>query len=491
MVLIITIGLARWSFEYGFLDYRRSLEAGRLEFMSAQVVEHFARSGESWGDDTPLFFDQLVRDSFPDRRKKGGEFKRPPPPDSSIDRRRKPGNERFSSRDEENKDPRRPKDDSRKRRHRKGNGTLSGGPPRPKFGAKTALFDHLGNRIAGDVDYIETKDSVRHSLQNKGSKIGELRASILPNVSTPEEKEFERQQTWASVIIAISALLLAGVASWFLSRMLLVPIYRLKNGIEALAKGRFGFELDSNRGDELGELMTDVDRLSATLAENQRSRRRWLADISHELRTPVTILSGEVEAMIDGVRDIDTAGIESFGHEVDRLKHLVDDLYQLSLSDLGGLRYEFGELEIVETLQLILEPFISRAKAKGLTLDIDVAGAYTVIGDRQRLEQLFTNVINNSIAYTDSPGIIRLSFRQEPGFLTVSLDDSAPTVATHDFEVLFEPLYREEDSRNRRSGGAGLGLTICKNIVEAHQGRISAEQSLLGGVCMKIELPTV
>ena len=166
--------------------------------------------------------------------------------------------------------------------------------------------------------------------------------------------------------------------------------------------------------------MTDINRLSTILSENRASRRRWLADISHELRTPVTILAGEVEAMKDGVRNLDLDGIDSFSHEIDRLKHLIDDLYQLSLSDVGGLRYEFEKVDLAESLHTTVQPFISRANAKGLKLGVNATGSHYVSGDNIRLEQLFRNVLNNSIYYTDSPGVIELDLYQENGKIIIT-----------------------------------------------------------------------
>ncbi len=488
VVLIITMGLAKWGFEYGFMDYRRSLEKGRLEYMSSHVEQHFESNGGRWTDLTSVFFDQLVRDSFPDRKK-------------GAKRRNHPPNRGGEPREEDRHDVGRPifKDSQRRRKIGKeqmkpfgrGNGVGTRLRPKssPELRAKTGLFDLSGEKIAGDISHVESEGLSRHTLMLNGKKIGELRALVEQSVVSPEERAFRNQQAWASGIITVLALLMAGISSWFLAKTLLSPIYRLKAAIGSLAKGNFDGDFQMQRKDELGELMTDVSRLSTTLSHNRESRRRWLADISHELRTPVTIISGEVEAMIDGLRPLDQTGLESLSHEVDRLKHLVDDLYRLSLSDVGGLRYEFSDLDLTALLNGIIESFRARVGQRGLSINFQAHKTSLISGDPQRLEQLFTNLIRNSMAYTDAPGIIELGIQQVGDRVVLTVSDSSPGVAEGNLRKLFNPLYREEESRNRRSGGAGLGLTICRNIVEAHNGKIHAESSSLGGVSIVINLP--
>lgn len=480
VTLITTISLARWGFEYGFLDYRRSLEVERLQNMEMSLLAHYESNGGQWNVSTSAEFDSILRRSLPSQQRRQGEpSRRPPPPKHSFEDRRNGG---FDKESRNRPPPRGPDGFDRALR----NGPLPRGPVH-----KTALYDLRGNHIAGDILLESNANFISVPIIYNDSQIGELRALVVAQAITPEEKAFARQQTLASIIIAVLALLLASVASWFLSRTLLTPIFTLKKGIGSLAKGDFAVELPNDRQDELGELMADINRLSSVLDQNRASRRRWLADVSHELRTPVTILAGEIEAMKDGVRSLDLNGIDSLAHETDRLKHLIDDLYQLSLSEVGGLRYEFKNIDLAESLHTIVKPFISRAKTQGLSLGVNANGPHYVSGDSIRLEQLFINLLNNSIYYTDSPGVIELRMYQDDANIIITIDDSAPGAAEGDFDSLFKPLFRIEESRNRSLGGAGLGLTICKNIVEAHQGQIIAGQSPFGGIRIQITLPAL
>jgi two-component system sensor histidine kinase BaeS len=235
--------------------------------------------------------------------------------------------------------------------------------------------------------------------------------------------------------------------------------------------------------------MNDLDHLAHKLEESRASRRRWIADISHELRTPLTVLTGEIELLKDGIRPFDQQQLLSLDQEIGRLRHLTDDLYQLSVSDIGGLRYSFSPVNILDSLSVSIANIKLRASERGVDLVLKGKTRHLIKADSQRLTQLLNNLIENSLAYTNAPGKIEVSVFDDEEHVYIKVEDTPPGVAEKDCEKLFEPLYREEASRNRRSAGAGLGLAICKNIVNAHQGTITASPSALGGLCITISLP--
>jgi len=357
------------------------------------------------------------------------------------------------------------------------------------FRGPMALYDSAGNFVAGNDNGINEKEKLSAPIIYKQNVVGEIQAQKKVKFSSDVESSFSKQQTKASFIIAVLSLFIAGIASWLLARMLLAPTYKMTSSIGALVKGDFDNRLDVNRNDELGQLMRDINRLSETLQQNQLSRKRWMADISHELRTPVAILSGELEAVLDGIRPLNQQTVESLNHEVIRLKSLIDDLYQLSLSDIGGLRYEFNLVDLGELIGVVIGQYRSRINDAGLTLDVDLSDDVKVDADGSRLEQLFTNLLNNSIAYTDAPGKLLIALEQKGDNAVIRFVDSAPGVDLDQMDEIFQPLYREDRSRNRRKAGAGLGLTISQNIVHGHQGSIDVKTSELGGLEFTVTLP--
>jgi two-component system sensor histidine kinase BaeS len=321
--------------------------------------------------------------------------------------------------------------------------------------------------------------------------VGYLGLLTRKNLSDIRRYQFVKEQKLAlSLGAAVLVLLTAGLSLPMANR-LIRPIRALATATRQLAAGQYATRVPITSADELGQLARDFNALALALEKNEQARRQWVADISHELRTPLTVLRGEVEALQDGIRQPTPDSIRSLHGEVMRLNRLVDDLYQLSMSDLGALTYRKEDLDLAELVTDALAFFRPEFAQKriSLTEDIPIPGTTVIFGDHERLRQLFTNLLDNALKYTDEGGklVIRLTSGKEGA--VVDIQDSAPGVPPSKLEHLFERLYRVETSRNRAAGGAGLGLAICRNIVEAHAGTIDAQPSPLGGVWIRVTLP--
>jgi two-component system sensor histidine kinase BaeS len=288
------------------------------------------------------------------------------------------------------------------------------------------------------------------------------------------------------LLSAVMALL----AALLLARRFVAPIHQLAGATHRLGAGKYTVKIPDTRQDEFGQLARDFNGLANILAQNEKLRRDFVADISHELRTPLAILTGEIEAIQDGIRPATPEALASLQHETQSLTRLVDDLYQLALSDVGGLRYQMQRLDLVALTGQAAQPFYERMLEHGLTLQLTLPdNPVWIDADTARLHQLITNLLENSVRYTDAGGVVLLSVHNSNGMAVLDCQDSAPSVATADLPRLFERLYRVEGSRNRATGGAGLGLPLCQSIVEAHHGRIHAQPSAQGGLWLRVELP--
>ena len=288
-------------------------------------------------------------------------------------------------------------------------------------------------------------------------------------------------------ISALTSLVLFGVALLVavrLSRTLTRPIQQAREFVHGLAGGEYDREIASSTHDEVGALVVDLNKLAAALESNRWARRRWMSDVSHELRTPIASLRVEVDAMLDGVRPITRAGIESLSQELDRMNGLVDDLHQLSLADLGSLEYVFENTDIKPVIDAALA---SVQLPEGLSCDLSVKSTM-VRADENRLHQLLTNLITNSIRYTTLPGKIVISGRPRNDRFEICIEDSPPGVSATERARLLEPLYRVDHSRSREFGGAGLGLAIASNIATAHGGELVLDSSELGGLAVRFTL---
>ena len=281
------------------------------------------------------------------------------------------------------------------------------------------------------------------------------------------------------------------VISFPLTIHLLRPIKAMTEGTRKLIAGCFKTRIPVTTSDELGVLSKDFNSLATTLEKNEKNRKQWVADISHELRTPLAILRGEIEALQDGVRQPNTHTFNGLHGEVMHLERMVSDLYELSMSDIGALNYKRVIVDPQGVLTSTVEMFEQRMQEKNIEIVMHTGETQScsVLADPDRLQQLFSNILENSLRYTDGPGMVQVSLKVGKDSIVISFGDSSPTVPEQQLSMLFDRFYRVEGSRNRGTGGAGLGLAICRNIVDGHEGTIEAASSPLGGVLIQIELP--
>ncbi|MDB4261251.1 ATP-binding protein [bacterium] len=457
-ILVVTLSLARWSFERGFLDYVNALEQERLAMLGDELAAQYQERGPGWEWLQAQEFTRMLRVSG--RRHLPGAEGHPPPGPHPMDRRPLP--------------QRRP---------------LPGRAPQgvPE-GPATALFNASGEWVAGADIVAPQALRITVPIWLNGVSIGTLQSLPRRQLNSTQETAFSKQQLQTSVLIGLACMLVAVLLSIIFARGLLAPVRRMITAVAQLSKGDYTTPPVEQRSDELGKLSRDLDQLALSLRQSRAARRRWLADISHELRTPLTILSGEIDALKDGLRSFDATQLVSLDQEVQRLTHLVNDLYELSLSDIGGLRYAMEEVALDQWLLDQVQQLKPRASEHGLELSLS-AVPVVVRADPRRLEQLLGNLLENALAYTDSPGRISVDLVVADTEVSLSISDTAPGPSQEQCKQLFEPLFRVEASRSRHSGGAGLGLAICRNIVEAHGGSISARPSSDHGLCVTITLP--
>jgi len=203
------------------------------------------------------------------------------------------------------------------------------------------------------------------------------------------------------------------------------------------------------------------------------------------------VLRGEIEALQDGVREPTPEVVGALHGEVVKLGRLVNDLFELSLSDIGALTYRRTETDLGQLLRQAIEPFRHEFEGRGVSLEVSVPpdGALLLFADPDRLRQLFSNLLENSLKYTESDGRLSIMVERKGKKAEARFEDSGPGVPESELGKLFDRLYRVEGSRSRDTGGAGLGLAICRNIVEAHNGSITAFSSPMGGLGVKMEIP--
>lgn len=349
------------------------------------------------------------------------------------------------------------------------------------------LLDAAGIAVAGNRNM--PTDALSLPLLIDEKPVGTLRLARQTQINAAVDLAFSRTQLRDALLVGVAILVAALLLAFALARWLLAPVRALTVATRALAAGDFGQRVATARHDELGALAQDFNRLAATLEQNRQARQRWGADIAHELRTPLSVLRGEIQALQDGVRAPTAGALDSLQAECLRLGSLVDDLYQLSLADAGALDYRFEPLDLAEFVRDALALQQRACRDAGLSLEADLAATPPVRADARRLGQLIDNLLGNARRYTDTPGRIRIAVGAGADYATLIVDDTPPGVPAAALPRLFDRLYRVETARARNAGGAGLGLSICRAIVDAHGGTIVAEHSPLGGLRIVVQLP--
>jgi two-component system sensor histidine kinase BaeS len=360
-----------------------------------------------------------------------------------------------------------------------------------RIGRRLVLFDAEKKRVAGERSRVSSADYALQEIRVAGQTVGWLGLQKRQNLSNPLVIIFLKQQYQAFYIIGGVILLLAAVAAFFLSEHLLAPIRKLTAGTQALAARHFDTRINVESRDELGQLAADFNTMAQALENDERMRQQWISDIAHELRTPLAILGGEVEALKDGIRKVNRDTLDSLHAEVRHLNKIINDLHELSLADAGMLFIKKEPVDCVQVLNATLRLFRLRFDQKQITVEnrLENQDPITVMGDADRLQQIFSNLIENTLRYADFQGTLKIDHERSANRMKLFFEDSGPGVPAASLAKLFDRLYRVDKSRSRKQGGSGLGLSICKSIVNALGGEIRAANAASGGLRIEIEFP--
>ncbi|HZU07590.1 MAG TPA: ATP-binding protein [Chloroflexota bacterium] len=322
----------------------------------------------------------------------------------------------------------------------------------------------------------------------------------------------------AILLSALAAAVLAGLLSLLFARYLAQPLRELARGARRIAAGDLSQRVPVRRQDEIGDLAAAFNEMAASLARAETARRNLVADVAHELRTPLAVIEGTVDAMLDGVYPADRERLASLREEVVLLTKLVSDLRELSLAEAGGLRLEVEPVEPAALVRRAIAAAAPRAAERNVALVAEVAEELPlVLGDTVRITQVFANLLDNALRYTPPGGRVVVGAAAAPlagapprsvgpahteGALARSSEerdaaqgvrfwvaDTGPGIAPEDLPYVFDRFYRADPSRSRRSGGSGLGLAIARGYVEAQGGRIWAERADGQGAVLAFWLP--
>jgi two-component system sensor histidine kinase BaeS len=297
--------------------------------------------------------------------------------------------------------------------------------------------------------------------------------------------------TRTALFAGLISFFLASAAAGIVTRLLTRPLVALTAAARRLEAGERGVRLTPPpTHDEVSALTEAFNNLGAGLERQEAWRRSLVADIAHDLRTPLSVLRSEIEAMQDGVVATDAAALERLHGEVLRLSRLVDDLRTLSLAEGGGVQLDLTPTEIGPFLEGIADGFAARAAEVGSVIRVAAPTGLALPLDRDRLQRLLANLIDNALRYA-APGAVEIAASAEEGGVQITVSDDGPGLSDDALERAFERFYRGDPSRTRRegAGGSGLGLAIARAQAEAHGGQLDARNRPEGGATFTLRLP--
>ena len=330
--------------------------------------------------------------------------------------------------------------------------------------------DRLGSEVNSDI----LEQGIW--LQGPQGPVGRLFIdSMATPILSPLGVQFLSQIRQAALFSVLVMVVVSLGAVILLVRNITGPLNRMGEVAGRIAQGEFKVRTKMRRTDELGDLGRSIDDMAGSLQRAEEAKRRLIADSAHELRTPMTLIQGNLEMILEGVYEGNRDRLEMIYRETELMSRLIGDLQSLADWEAGNIGLEKTEVSLPILAREVMELFHSRWQALGTRIIFPETGGYIVLGDAVRLKQVFLNIYSNALRYLPPQGELTVSFAKETDGVTGSIDNSGPPLPEGEEKKIFERFYRIDGSRNRSIGGRGLGLAITREIITAHGGRIWAE----------------
>lgn len=366
------------------------------------------------------------------------------------------------------------------------------------YGRRIILTDSSGLVVADSQkellgqQYIPDTPGMRFPPPPEGDSVGTLYMS--PEISAVFPSPLSLSQAMSNYLLwgALLAAAVAFLITFFLSRRISAPVKALTIAARQMGQGDLSPRVQSKDKGELGELARAFNTMAENLERGEQLRRNMIADIAHELRTPLSNLRGYLEAITDGVIKPGSGTIRSLDEEANLLSRMVDDLQELSLAEAGELKLDRQTQDIRKLLKKTVALRQTQAAAKGVLVSAELPKKLPRVNiDTHRINQVLLNLIDNAITHTPKDGIITITARNLDTWLEIAVDDTGEGIPAEDLPNVFERFYRVDKSRARATGGAGLGLAIAKSLVEAHGGKIEVRSEEGKGSRFSFTLPVV
>lgn len=307
--------------------------------------------------------------------------------------------------------------------------------------------------------------------------------AALLSIQGFEPRLSEAHITAGAIAVAISLLV-----ALLLAQTMSAPLRRIRAAAERMERGELEAKVELGGDAELQAVGHALNRLAETLEQEEQLRRASVADLAHELRTPVSGLLSRIEAAQDGVLDDGEANLEAMHGEVMRLKRLLDDLDKLAAAERPGLLIEKRSVDLAAVAASEAEQMAASFAKKGVGLGSELTAA-RIAGDPDRLAQIVANLLSNALRYTEAGGRVCLRVAAEGREAVLEVTDTGIGIGAEDLQQIFKRFWRADKSRSRATGGTGIGLAIVRELVGAHDGRIEVESEPGRGSRFSVSFP--
>jgi two-component system sensor histidine kinase BaeS len=325
-----------------------------------------------------------------------------------------------------------------------------------------------------------------------GTQVGTFLVASQLGILSENQNLFITRVNQALIWVGSIAILLVLLMAIWQSRNIIRPLHQMAEASRKLAKGDYSQRVQVNRNDELGDMASAFNQMASDLSHQSQLRQQMMADVAHELRTPLSVLRIDLESMEDGLMEVNTENVRTLQSEVSYLTNLVEDLRMLSLADAGDLKIEKTQVEVNSLVREMVERHQNSAREQKIQLSSKYPDQEIfVYGDPLRLSQVLVNIISNAIKHTPPGFEISTQVSLSDNNAVVSVTNFGSWIPKEDLERVFDRFYRLDQSRNRDHGGSGLGLSIARSLMQAHGGRIWAESVEAKSTTFYISLPVM
>lgn len=307
---------------------------------------------------------------------------------------------------------------------------------------------------------------------------------------TKEEENFLGRIKLIIIFVSIFILAASIIFIYIFTKKITRPITELSIAAKDIEAGHYSTRVKVTGSDEISNLATSFNRMAGSIESNDKWRKQIIADSAHELRTPVTLIQGNLELILEGVYKADKSHLKSIYDETLTLSRLIKELQELSSAESGSMYLRITNINLNILIENSLEIFLPEAKKKYIKINNFVKSDLPEInGDFQKLKQVFSNILTNAFRHTPEMGNIQIKSEIFKKSIIIRISDSGSGIPKDELEKIFERFYRTDSSRNRVTGGSGLGLSICREIIRLHSGTIHAESNNESGATIVITLP--